>query len=182
MRKIFLVLFLIPLFLQAQVNLSKPDYKLLLVKLKTHKTQINSLRDSGFVKTASRKEEHLKIKNIELKNAFKQFTHCPVYFFYSHDTDSLLKAQNKTLFLFDSLYHPIKDSLHIQQINNQKFIIGELGYLSDNQMGVPSFYLSNAQNIPLQKPFPYYVRSHFFGVPSSFEYMIRKLQIKLHKK
>lgn len=163
-------------------NLQNPSFKILLVRLNTNMTQINALKQRGFYKQADQRTQALQKKNEKLRKAFAFFSHCPVYFFNSQYTDSILFSKQKDAFLFTMDSLPIKDTSHIRQIQANAYIIGQLGSLKSTELNLPCFYLSNHQGKVLQKPFKYYVRSHFFSIPIAYKRMVEKLEKNLSKK
>jgi hypothetical protein len=156
----------------------------LLVRLKTKTTTINALRKAGANARAEEIQRQQTEFNLNVIAAFrKNFNFCPIYFFYSDDSDNIRKKQ------FDQVTF-LNDSLHADQaikFNGKEFLTADFGtveqdtakYFSHNSYepdgnfsvkkedhynGGPSFsyeglIIRNDKFIQLRHPFPYFVRT-----------------------
>lgn len=160
---------------------SFPEYKVILVKLNTNQNQINILKQRGYYKDAQRIENQLKADGMAIQEAFVKFTRVPVYFFRSHDTDSLIHSTHKQDFIFrnDSI---ISDSQLIYHINHNLFIIGEFGRLSQEDLNISAFFLSNHQNIVFKRPLNYFVKRRYIFFKKPYSKIVSQLNELLSQK
>lgn len=168
-------LFFTPSFSQT----SFPNYKILLVKLKTNQSQINILKDRGYYDKALNIECKLKADAMAIQEAFGKFTRVPVYFFRSHDTDSLLYGKNKQLILFNAKDSVLTDSVHYSQILNNEYIIGEFGVLEASDLSFSAFILSDFRNKPFKRPLKYYIKSRYIFIKKSYQKIVLELNTLL---
>ena len=152
----------------AQINLLKKGA--LLVRLKTNQRAITQLKKSGNIDLATNLEKETELVNKIIMSAYtKEFTFCPVYFFYSESSDSIRKNNLSGIFVDSTLQN---NSSII--CNASFFLVAELGVLYNSSLGlVPeslakkatekgnysrdaSIIIKNKYFIQLHKPFPYF--------------------------
>ena len=152
----------------AQINLLKKGA--LLVRLKTNHRAITQLKTSGNIDLATNLEKETELANKIIMSAYrKEFTFCPVYFFYSESSDSIRKNNLSGIFVDTTLQ--INSSI---TCNSSFFLIAEEGALYNSSLGlVPeslarkatekgnysrdaSIIIKNKYFIQLHKPFPYF--------------------------
>lgn len=162
-------------------SLHFPEYKILLVKLNTNQNQINILKQRGYYKDAQRIENQLKNEHKEIQEAFSKFTDVPVYFFYSHNIDSIISGVSKLNYIFrnDSV---ISNAQNMSYIINNQFIIGEFGRLSQENLSISAFFLSNHQNIPFKRPLNYFVKTRYVFFKKPYSKVILQLHELLNSK
>jgi len=154
----------------------------LLVKLKTKKNSIATLRKFGKNQQADKIEVEQSVYNKKIINGFKaNFDFCPTYFFYSDYSQEILDKQfDKVEFLNVNLQY---DSTII--FNNTPFLTAEFGiieqdtakffdgyyyaegidglekrkkYNGGTDMTFGALIIKNENFFQLSKPFPYYSR------------------------
>jgi hypothetical protein len=154
---------------RAQINKLKTEGALL-VRLKTNATLIARLKAAGNIDMATKVEREVAIANkIVIASYLREFTFCPVYFFYSNRSDSV-KHKKLDGILVDSnlLENP---SL---VCTADFYLIAESGELYNSSLGIvpeseapkavergsPSrdvpIVIKNRYFIQLHKPFPYF--------------------------
>ena len=86
----------------AQINLLKKGA--LLVRLKTNSRAISKLKSAGNIDLATNLEKETELENRIIMSAYKkEFTFCPVYFFYSECSDSIRKNNITGIFIDSTL-------------------------------------------------------------------------------
>lgn len=153
---------------KAQINLLKKDGALL-VRLKTNANTIKKLKEAGNVDLATQIETETFLSNQIIVDAFmKEFTFCPVYFFYSDYSDSVKHKKLHGIFIdtnmvtnpsvvcnqsfvlvaeFGGFYN---SSLNILKEEEARHATEGGNYIKDVQVVLKSRYF-----FQLHKPFPY---------------------------
>jgi len=155
----------------------------LLVKLKTKKKSIATLRKFDYHEQADKVEAKQKAYNTKIINGFKtNFDFCPTYFFFSDYSQEVLDKQfDKVQFLDINLQHDSTITF-----NNTSFLTAEFGiieqdtakyfdgyyvvegkdglekrakYSGGTDMTFGALIIKNEQFFQLRKPFPYYSRT-----------------------
>lgn len=154
---------------KAQINALK-NGGALLIRLKTNALAIHTLKAAGNMDLATQIERETYTNNKHMVRAYtKQFTFCPVYFFYSTYSDSIKHKSLHAVFLDTNLV--IDPSI---VCNAQFYLIAEQGGLCSSSLGlVPESKANNITEkgsevktvfavvknryfIQLHAPFPYY--------------------------
>ncbi len=155
---------------KAQIQKLKTDGALL-VRLKTNSNAIKHLKANGNADLATQIQLQTELENKIIMESYKsEFNFCPVYFFYSHYSDSV-KHQKLTGILLDS---SLIENTNIICANSFYLIADEsslanstLGLVPLSQApfatetGAPSrdnvpIVIKNRYYIQLHKPFPYF--------------------------
>jgi hypothetical protein len=156
----------------------------LITRLFTKENSINALRKQNKNDLADQLEVKQKKYNKEIISGFKRkFKFCPVYFFFSNYTDSILSKQiDGIVFLNDSLQPDPSIKL-----NGKKFLVAEFANLTkDTAKYFNQYYYEMGEKglekkaeyhggsdmkrsalrilsdslVQLKKPFPYYISTH----------------------
>ncbi len=154
---------------KAQINKLKSGGALL-VRLKTNATLIARLKAAGNMDMATKVEREVAISNkIVIASYLKEFTFCPVYFFYSNRSDSV-KHKKLDGILVDS--NLVENPAVV--CNADFYLVAESGELYNSSLGIvpeseapksvergsPSrdvpILIKNRYFIQLHKPFPYF--------------------------
>jgi hypothetical protein len=154
---------------KAQINKLK-NGGALLVRLKTNATLIARLKEAGNMDMATKVEREVAIMNkIIVASYLREFTFCPVYFFYSNRSDSV-KHKKLDGILVDS--NLVENPALV--CNADFYLIAESGELYNSSLGIvpeseaaksvergsPSrdvpIIIKNRYFIQLHKPFPYF--------------------------
>jgi hypothetical protein len=175
----------------------------LLVRLQTKANTIAALREMGDEELSDEVNEKQLNYNKGIITAFKNnFTFCPVYFFYSNYSDSILAGQiNGIVFVNDNLQPDTTIKL-----NNGNFLTAEFGMMEqDTAKYFSNYYYYPGENGPerkseyygtpnmrgnvlkimsdhlvqLKRPFPYYVKT-FDSLP--FKRKLSKTVLRMNKK
>ncbi|HEV7232169.1 MAG TPA: hypothetical protein VGO45_12610 [Bacteroidia bacterium] len=159
MKKISLLLFiLLPAFLLGQNRKDDAVARIkalkegaLLVRLKSGGLQKTALEQLGDAKALGAYSKKLEEENSSVVNAFRHFTFCPVYFFYSSSSENI-RHKNLKGALLNAQLQPdstLSPSLPV-------FLTAEFGF-SDKQQ-IEGLLLLDDQFNPLPAPFPYLIR------------------------
>lgn len=164
----------------------------LVVRLKTKSRNIEAYREAGLDEVADRIEQEQTAENKLIIEGFRDFfDFAPVYFIFTHDTDSLRAGQRKGIFLNEMLQ--ITDSIEMAA---SFFLFAERGpvdrkvYVDERHLDKGFTYDSNPSITDalvirdealnqLFPPFPYYV-----SVPlkdDKFFVAVKKLNSRLNK-
>lgn len=154
---------------KAQINTLK-NGGALLVRLKTNATLIARLKTAGNMDMATKVEREVAIMNkIVVASYLREFTFCPVYFFYSNRSDSV-KHKKLDGILVDS--NLVENPAVV--CNADFYLVAESGELYNSSLGiVPEseapksvergsasrdvpIVIKNRYFIQLHKPFPYF--------------------------
>lgn len=186
---------------QAQINALK-NGGALLVRLKTNANTISRLKSSGNNDLAIQLQLETDVGNkIIMASYLKEFTFCPVYFFYSHRSDSV-KQKKLSGILLDTLLEENPNII----CNSSFYLIAEESQVYNSSLGlVPEsdaplaiekgtasrddvpIVIKNRFFIQLHKPFPYFqIRRSFkepiipvrngFGLDlNALQYQIKKI-------
>jgi hypothetical protein len=154
---------------KAQINALK-NGGALLVRLKTNSKTIVQLRAAGKIDLATELEQETILTNkIIVASYLREFKFCPVYFFFSNNSDSV-KHKNLTGILVDS--NLVENSAIV--CNASFYLIAEAGGVYNSSLGIASeseaatsvergnvireapIVIKNRYFIQLHKPFPYF--------------------------
>ncbi len=179
----------------------------LLVRMHTRGNSITALRKSGKDKMADELEAHQREYNHGIIKAFDaEFNFCPVYFFYSNHSESVMNEQFDDVVFLNA--HLLPDTTIT--FAARTFLTAEFGttesdtakrfshysykpgsnsnpnrvenYYGSSKMGVSALIIKSEQFVQLKRPFPYYVRI-FESLPFErrTEKAVRKMNRKLHR-
>lgn len=135
----------------------------LIIRLKTSEQIIRHLQREGKFQEAEKISKQQNTENQEIINSFRKYFHfCPVYFFYSNNTDQALSGNFTGILLNDSLEED--SSITIQ---TQNYYFAEFGLLDPNDesisgTGIEALIIKDKNFKQLQRPFPFYVRKNEF--------------------
>lgn len=148
----------------------------LIVRLKAQTKKMEKLRERGLDAAADRVKTEAIAQNKELMAAFKaDFDFCPVYFIDERGTAAVRKGEAKAgIFLDENL--AIDKSI---KCNADYILTAEYGQTyrnsegpadnsdtleeyqgSPSQLELTGIVVKDDQFVPLQRPFPYYVKAH----------------------
>lgn len=167
---------------EARNHIRQLKKGMLLVRLKSRQTKIQSLKDEGRpgkARTVKRKTDSL---NRKIREAFqKHFHFCSFRFFYNHDTEMVQKGNWKnSVFDADSNYV----SPQLAQKNN-KFYIADIGetFLSNSKQMFDGVVVRDSSLNILEDPFPNKIISwrslYFLGLNRDPKDMVKKLDQQL---
>lgn len=189
MRKLILLLFLIPLFLSAQNDLARQQIKdlkegTLLVRLMTSENKIKALLNAGYPEKAEEaKAEQAEINKGIVKAFQENFNFCRVFFFYSSTSEEVKQLQFKgNLLGYDltplAVADPPVEAFFVAEFGdlqqtdekyreNETFRETDSGgkeaqttYYGSPDMGLPALLIRDRNFVQLRDPFPYYVRTY----------------------
>ncbi|RMG86735.1 MAG: hypothetical protein D6714_03665 [Bacteroidetes bacterium] len=138
----------------------------LLVRLQTGNRTVEALKNAGHPERAAKAREKQKLRNEWIVRAFEHhFDFCPVYFFYSDQSDAVLKGDWSVL--MDVNLAPLSP----KKAAFKTWYIGEFGLTQDAlsknadpdeipsvSQGVKSLVLKDGRFVQLRRPFPYQTR------------------------
>jgi len=152
----------------AQINALKKGA--LLIRLKTNSRAISKLKSVGNYDLATNLERETELENKIIMSAYKkEFTFCPVYFFYSESSDSVRKNNLSGIFVDTTLQ--VNSSI---VCNASFFLVAEQDGIYNSSLGlVPEslaktsresgsysrdapIVVKNKYFIQLHKPFPFF--------------------------
>lgn len=152
----------------AQINALKKGA--LLIRLKTNNRAISKLKSVGNYDLATNLEKGTELENKIIMSAYKkEFTFCPVYFFYSESSDSIRKNNLSGIFVDTTLQ--VNSSI---VCNASFFLVAEQDGIYNSSLGlVPEslaktsrekgsysrdapIVVKNKYFIQLHKPFPFF--------------------------
>jgi len=152
----------------AQINALKKGA--LLIRLKTNYRAISKLKSVGNYDLATNLEKETELENKIIMSAYKkEFTFCPVYFFYSESSDSIRKNNLSGIFVDTTLQ--VNSSI---VCNSSFFLVAEQDGIYNSSLGlVPESLAKTAREsgsysrdapivvknkyfIQLHKPFPFF--------------------------
>ena len=151
------------------VNLKEKG--VILFQLKTRKKSIEAYRKEGFVNIANKIKKEQAKENKHIANVFgTNIDFCPVYFFYSEDTEQLKTGvsgflMNKDLEVDETLTVPefyiILEKGAVKQVNNPlgTFKETDKNYHENSNLISSAFVFKDKDGNQLTKPFPYYVKA-----------------------
>lgn len=162
----------------------------LLVRLKTNANAIQRLKQAGNIDLATQVERETFLNNKAIVRAYlKEFTFCPVYFFYSTYSDSVKQQKLTGIFLDSNL---VQSSSIV--CNSSFYLIAEQGSVYNSSLGfVPLSKASTAKEngtaskevaivvknrffIQLHDPFPFYQNGYAI---KKFSTYVRKFNASL---
>lgn len=178
----------------------------LLMQLKTNEKTIEALQKAGNTAIANEVEKKQIAINIRIIRAFQEKFHfCPVYFFYSTDIKQIEQQQfAKIHFLNENLKvdtsiklkepHFLIATFDNTQANETTQIVYKYAvkqadgktvqkvYPGSFKLSMNALIIKNAQNVQLQRPFPYFTKTNRTNLKScNFAKVIRKMDKKLTK-
>ncbi|MFO0477528.1 MAG: hypothetical protein ACK50L_01940 [Bacteroidota bacterium] len=152
----------------AQINSLKRGA--LLVRLKTNNLAITKLKEAGNYDLATNLKRETDLENKIIISAYKkEFIFCPVYFFYSHSSDSVKKNNLSGIFIDSTLQ--VNPSI---VCNATFYLIADQGELYNSSIEIipeslakkaresgdfsrqASIIIKNKYFIQLHKPFPFF--------------------------
>ncbi|KAA9327373.1 hypothetical protein [Adhaeribacter soli] len=140
----------------------------LLVRLRTSEIAIKKLEDSGNKQMAASVRQQREKDNQKLAAAFrKHFTFCPVYFFYSYDSEKVKAGQFTGIMLDhnlkpDSSILPPDKKIYISEITEleQYRQQPDLPQESNNpEVSFKALVIRDGKFHQLAKPFPYFIKA-----------------------
>lgn len=164
---------------KAQINALKNGA--LLVRLKTNSKTIEKLRAAGNMDLATQVAQETMLANRIIMNSYLlEFKFCPVYFFFSEQSDSVKFKKLDGIFLDSSL------TMNSSIVCKASFyLIAEADYVYNSSLGIVSesvaskseergnpirqapIVIKNRYFIQLHKPFPYFQLNGNFVSPVS---------------
>jgi hypothetical protein len=154
---------------KAQINKLK-NGGALLVRLKTNANTISKLKTAGNIDLATQVERETYLTNkIIIASYLKEFTFCPVYFFYSNYSDSVKNKKLDGIFVDTNLV--INPSIVCKA---NFYLIAESGKVNNSSLGIVPLsqapvaiergtptrealiVIKNRYFIQLHKPFPFF--------------------------
>lgn len=137
----------------ARQQLHEMKNGVLLVRLFTKEDQIAALKEHGQLKQAERVSQQQHAENKDIILSFSQvFEFCPVYFFYSRDSESI---RNKDF--EDKIFDAGLQKVNPSEIKGTVFTAE---FSETPNMSIPGLIIMNDQLFPLEAPFPFYQRKH----------------------
>ncbi len=193
MKKCLIFIFLFPVIVFAQnSSLNKKELAkkqitelhngVLLVRLSTYDLKIAAMQKAGKIEELKKFESGIIQMNNDLVSSFTtNFKFCPVYFFYSKNSEAV-KNKNLAGLILDSNLKPID----IKLLDGKKIFIAEIGktesdttmrrsneeyqfkdsigyenrktYYENDNISYLALLIRSEQFIQLQKPFPAYIK------------------------
>lgn len=135
----------------------------LLVRLQTGNSKVEALKKAGLPKKAEAAREATDKRNKRIQTALKEhFDYCPVYFFYSDNSEEILTGN------FESVMDVHLNKAKNPKLSEGKWLLGDFG-LTQNSVdfktdretipaaskGLYSFVIKNRNFVQLENPFPY---------------------------
>jgi len=179
----------------------------LLVRLQTQNPEINALKEKGLNNQAEQELQNQALYNKTIINAFKnKFNFCPVYFFFSDNSEKVRNKEFKNIFLNDNL--AVDSTI---KINPLFYFTAEFGFTEQDtaestyksvlyekndsgslehpeyhygspDMRLDALVIKSDQFVQLSKPFPYYAKiNKLLSVKSQVEDAVELMNTKLKK-
>jgi hypothetical protein len=156
---------------KARANIDMLKNGALFVRLKTSELKISALKKNGQEKEAEKIRIDQENTNKSIIAAFKKnFTFCPVYFFYSNNSTQVKEGNYKGL-LFDA-----NNSTDIN-FSGSNYLIGEYDESKGTELN--AFYIEDKNYDLLRPPFPYLIKHNQMLVASKSD---DEMVILLNKK
>lgn len=161
MKNITLVLLLVIKFscfaqsdlAQAKEQLHQMKNGVLLVRLFTNDAKIESLVAAGKTSEANKATDLQYRENKDILLSFSQiFQFCPVFFFYSSDSEAI-RHGNFEGKVFDA-------SLSLVDPSEIKGTVFTAEFSETENLGIEGLIIMDSQLFPLEAPFPFYQRKH----------------------
>lgn len=155
---IFLLLACFTGFAQSELSKAKEDLHqmkngVLLIRLFTNDAKISGLEAAGKTTEAQKAAEIQNRENKDIILSFSQvFKFCPVFFFYSSDSEDIRNGNFEGK-VFDS-------SLSLIDPSEIKGTIFTGEFSETENLGIEGLIIMDAQLFPLEAPFPFYQRKH----------------------
>ena len=149
----------------------------LLVRLRNVDRQVALLRQRRQRTQANRIRVQQKLVNGRIVKAFRDhFDFCPVYFFYSNNSASVINGDLDSMVL-DHQMLPVEPEL----LAAKKFLAAEFADIQPpaDGAGLPALIVMNDRLRQLTDPFPYYVRTTVLGKEDMEENAVKLLDEKL---
>jgi predicted ATPase len=145
----------------------------LLVRLKTSTLKINALKENGRAAEANEIKVNQEKVNKSIVLAFKSnFTFCPVYFFYSNNSNDI-KEGNYKGFLYDV------DNNIDTTFSGKNYLVGEFG--ESKTTLIDAFFIEDKNYEQLRSPFPFLIKQNEGQVETrSNDEIVRVLNKKLN--
>lgn len=158
---------------RAKRQIQEMKNGVLLVRLRTQQNALDILQKKDKTKAEELKQSQATT-NLQLANAFRQhFTFCPVYFFYSSDSEKIEKGEMLGILLNEKLE---KDTT--LQLPEKPFFIAEITDIVQDQAGkrepdasynaeatFKALVLRDNYFNQLTSPFPFYVKVQLLMPP-----------------
>jgi hypothetical protein len=148
-----------PLCSQTSTETAKQEIErlkagVLLVKLKTGELQIKALQQAGNKQGAEELQVRLAEENKFIMQSFKrQFTFCPVLFFYSSDAEKILNKKMSGYFLNEQLQ---PDTMLV--LGSKPYLVAEFGF--SDQQKIEGLLIMDKELKELEAPFPFLIRKY----------------------
>jgi hypothetical protein len=151
---------------RAKKQIAEMKDGVLLVRLRTQENAIRQLQKIDKRQADALKHAQLK-ENKQLAEAFlKNFTFCPVYFFYSTDSDKLINGETTGILLNEKLEKDpaiilgekpvfVAEITNIEQFRPEQFSTQPS---SDAEISFRALVVRDGKLNQLASPFPYYVK------------------------
>jgi hypothetical protein len=140
---------------------------ILLVRLRTQENAIKSLEKANNKAGAEKIRAQQAQANKQLINAFQaNFTFCPVYFFYSSETENVKNGNTNGIFLdnnlnFDANIKLPEKSFFIAEVTNveqERPDPNDLNSNNNSEASFPALVMRDSLFNQLADPFPYFVK------------------------
>ena len=158
----------------AKQQLHQMKNGVLLVRLFTEQSKIDGLKAQGKISQAERVAQQQYQINRDILLSFSQvFEFCPVFFFYSKDSEAIRNGDFKGK-VFDV-------SQRLVDPSEIKGTVFTAEFSETANTGIDGLIIMDDQLFPLSAPFPHYQREHtFFGMVSlPKSKMVHRLNNKL---
>ena len=144
----------------------------LLIRLQTNEHLINYYLDNNNMKQAKYEREKQKTENNHIIKTFqKEWSFCPVYFFYSYNSTQITENNFKNVFKNTDETKLNNDE---QKILNNNFLIAYLGK-NTGSLKFHCLVLNNQKLEQLKHPYPRYVMTY-----RALWFLRRKLSKTIH--
>lgn len=139
----------------------------LLVRLRTQENAIKSLEKANKQTAADKIRAQQAQANKQLINAFQtNFTFCPVYFFYSWDTEKVMNGTTSGIFLDLNLNYDPNLKLpekpffiaELTNVEQERPDPNDLTSSNNSEASFPALVMRDSSFNQLADPFPYFVK------------------------
>jgi hypothetical protein len=178
---------------------------ILLVRLPTKQNSIDALIKTGRSEQAEQVRKQNEEKNLDLIKAMQaKFTFCPVYFFYSYDSEHILNGNldsvtflapdltaDPSIKIGDQPFYTAEVTLVSQDTSNKQKNLrsgeeddrdnqNEAKYYGGANMRFQALIIKDAEFNQLRRPFPYYSRTlNSFFIKKSLSDVVETMDQKL---
>lgn len=159
---------------EAKTKLKQLKEGVILVRLFTNDAKISGLEAAGKTMEARKAAEQQQRENKDILLSFSQvFQFCPVYFFYSTDSEDIRNGNFEGK-VFDA-------SLTLISPTEIKGTVFTAEFSETQNLGIEGLIIMDSQLFPLEAPFPFYQRKHtLLGMVSlTKSRMVHRLNNKL---